>query len=500
MTGHLLPSREVAAAGRSRQPRSAARPLWEAVYALALVLVDALAVTVASALALVLRFNDTGPGSAGDAVGTTDLTYAVLVVALTPAWVGVLALSRAYEARLLGVGSEEFKRVTVGSMRFLALVCILAFVVKAQLSRGYLLVAVALGTVLLLLSRFAARKVLHGRRLRGQCLHRVVAVGSREEVASLLATVRREPYAGLSVVGVALPDYDSGPYLDDAGELPSLSPARTLAARLPSVGADTEAVVGTSALSSRELQELAWDLEGTGTDLVVAPSLTDVAGPRIHVRPVAGLPLLHVEEPTFGGIRRSVKGAIDYVGAFLLLVLLLPAGLLVALAIKRDSPGPVFYRQERVGRGGEHFRIWKFRTMRVGADRELAELSSDNERSGPLFKMKADPRVTRVGAHLRRLSLDEVPQLINVLSGHMSLVGPRPPLRSEVDQYDVHVHRRLLVKPGMTGLWQVSGRSDLDWDETVRLDLYYVENWSVALDAMILWKTVFEVVKGRGAY
>jgi exopolysaccharide biosynthesis polyprenyl glycosylphosphotransferase len=477
------------------------RPLWESSYALALVAVDAVMVTVAFGIALVSRF-----GAAGASIGSptsgwlSGASYAVLVGLATPAWVVVLAASRAYEARYLGVGSDEFKRVTNACVRFGALLAFASYATRAELARGFMFVAVPLGAFLLLAGRYAARKVLHRMRLRGAAQHRVVAVGSTAEVVALATQLLREPHAGMRVVAVCLPDYELAPVVVGSESLVLLGPARALAGRLAEVGADTVAVAGNSALSSRELRELAWELEGTGVDLVVAPALTDVAGPRIHVRPVAGLPLLHVEEPTFGGVRKIIKGMIDLALALSALLLLLVPGLAVAALIKRDSPGPVFYRQERVGKDGRPFRIWKFRTMRTGADLELAALAARNEHDGPLFKIKDDPRVTSVGKVLRRLSIDELPQLLNVLNGSMSLVGPRPPLQREVDLYADHVHRRLLVKPGMTGLWQVSGRADLEWEEAVRLDLYYVENWSVALDFMILWKTVFAVLQSDGAY
>ncbi len=462
-------------------------------------MLDAIVVTTASVFALLLSFGDsTAVVNLHQAGELSSLSYSGLVAATTPVWIAVLGTGRAYEARFLGSGSEEFKRIANGTVRFTALLTFLAFAVQAELSRSYVGVAIPLGLVLLLLERYVARQVLHALRRRDHCLHRAVAIGSLEEVEALVRTVQREPYAGLQVVALSLPDYETR--IPDLGPLELLGPARDLADLLEPRGIDTVAVAGSSAMSSRELRELAWQLEGKGVDLVVAPALTDVTGPRIHVRPVAGLPLLHVEEPTFGGARRVVKAVIDYVGALGLVLLLLLPALLIAVLIKRDSPGPVFYRQERVGKDGATFRIWKFRTMRTGADAELAQLAARNEHDGPLFKIRDDPRITGVGATLRKYSLDELPQILNVLTGSMSLVGPRPPLRSEVDVYADHVHRRLLVKPGMTGLWQVSGRSDLDWEETVRLDLYYVENWSVALDAMILWKTAFAVAQGHGAY
>ena len=248
------------------------------------------------------------------------------------------------------------------------------------------------------------------------------------------------------------------------------------------------------------MRRIAWSLEGSGVDLLVAPALTDIAGPRINIRPVSGLPLLQVTEPEFSGAGRVLKGTLDVLGSLVLVLLLSPVLLGVALAVRLSGPGAVLFRQTRIGRGGEPFTILKFRTMHADAEQRLAELRAHNDHGdGVLFKLRDDPRITRIGRHLRRFSLDELPQLFNVLSGRMSLVGPRPPLPSEVERYEQHVHRRLLVKPGLTGLWQVSGRSDLDWSETVRLDLYYVENWSVSLDAEILWKTLRVVMQGSGA-
>jgi exopolysaccharide biosynthesis polyprenyl glycosylphosphotransferase len=259
-------------------------------------------------------------------------------------------------------------------------------------------------------------------------------------------------------------------------------------------------VSGLPGRSSRLLRRISWSLEGTGVDLVVSPALTDVAGPRIHVRPMSGLPLLHVEEPDFHGARRIVKGVSDWVAGAFLTLLALPVLILIAVAIKVSDRGPVFFRQTRVGVHGREFPCLKFRSMVVDAEERLAKLQAANEHDGVLFKIKDDPRVTGVGKIIRRLSLDELPQLFNVLRGEMSLVGPRPPLPSEVEQYGDDVKRRLLVKPGITGLWQVSGRSNLSWEDSVRLDLYYVENWSLSTDIVILAKTIRAVLSRDGAY
>jgi exopolysaccharide biosynthesis polyprenyl glycosylphosphotransferase len=264
--------------------------------------------------------------------------------------------------------------------------------------------------------------------------------------------------------------------------------------------ADTVAVLACPEMSGLRLRDLAWQLEKSDTDLWLAPALLDIAGPRTTIRPVAGLPLLHMEHPEFSGLRRMIKSAFDRLMAAIALLLLSPLFLVVVMAIRLGDGGPALFRQERVGKGGQPFVLFKFRTMLVDAERQKSQLDELNETDGVLFKIRRDPRVTRVGAMLRRWSLDELPQLINVLIGNMSLVGPRPALPAEAAVYGAHVRRRLVVKPGMTGLWQVNGRSDLSWDESVRLDLRYVENWSFMLDLQILWKTGAAVGRGKGAY
>jgi exopolysaccharide biosynthesis polyprenyl glycosylphosphotransferase len=226
-----------------------------------------------------------------------------------------------------------------------------------------------------------------------------------------------------------------------------------------------------------------------------------VAGPRLHIRPLCGLPLLHVEQPDLDGGRRLVKTAMDRIGSLLALLLLSPALIGIAIAVKATSRGSVLFAQTRVGRSGREFQMWKFRSMESDAEQRLSELTAQNRHGDEvLFKIARDPRVTPVGRWLRRFSLDELPQLVNVLRGEMSLVGPRPPLPGEVARYGSDVHRRLLVRPGLTGLWQINGRSDLSWDESIRLDLRYVENWSLSMDLLILWRTLAAVVTGQGAY
>jgi exopolysaccharide biosynthesis polyprenyl glycosylphosphotransferase len=260
------------------------------------------------------------------------------------------------------------------------------------------------------------------------------------------------------------------------------------------------AVAPTPGWSPKRLHRLAWDLEGTGSELVVDPGLMEVAGPRLHVAPVDGLPLLRLTEPRLSGVPRVFKLMFDRVTSGAILLLLLPVFAFIAVIVKLDG-GPVFYRQTRVGQRGKTFRMVKFRSMVPEADRLRADLAGANhDGSGPLFKLRRDPRVTRIGQTLRRYSLDELPQLFNVLGGSMSLVGPRPPLPGEVEAYSDAAKRKFLVRPGMTGLWQVSGRSDLSWDESIRIDVHYVENWSLSMDLMIIWRTFGAIVHGHGAY
>jgi exopolysaccharide biosynthesis polyprenyl glycosylphosphotransferase len=344
--------------------------------------------------------------------------------------------------------------------------------------------------------RFALRKRLHAARARGECLRRVIVVGHELSVIGITRQLRRERYHGLEVVGACLP-----PGCDDAMlDLPVYGTFDDVATAVDLAEADTVVVLSCPELDGVALRRLAWRLERDEIDLVVASALIDVAGARTTIRPFDGLPMLHVEHPRLHGGIRIVKELVDRLGALALLALFGPLLLAIALLVRVTSPGPVLFRQVRVGRDGREFRIVKFRSMYVDAEARLAEVRHLNEHDGVLFKIRNDPRVTPVGRWLRRFSLDELPQLLNVLAGQMSLVGPRPPLPQEAAAYAADVRRRLAVKPGMTGLWQVSGRSDLPWEEAVRLDLRYVENWSLSLDLVILLRTMTAVVRSSGAY
>ncbi len=428
------------------------------------------------------------------------LSYFGISVVVIAVWMVGLALYDTRGDRVIGVGSTEYRLVADSSVRVFGLIAIAAYLLRVDLARGYVLIAFPLGILVLLLSRWMWRQWLVAERKQGGYSARVLLVGSTPSVLHIARELARTPEAGYRVVGAAVSDGTRG--LLPGSTVESHGGIDELTAALAATGADTVVITSSDDLPPERVRQLSWSLEPGRQHLVVAPSLTDIGGPRIHTRPVQGLPLIHVETPTYSGRKLYTKRAFDLIGSAALIIVLSPVLLVLAVLVKVTSAGPVFFLQERVGLNGSTFHMVKFRSMVVDAEQRLQELSALDRAEGNtvLFKMKNDPRVTRVGAFMRRYSLDEVPQLFNVLVGSMSLVGPRPPLAREVERYDVHVHRRFLVKPGMTGLWQVSGRSDLSWEDSVRLDLYYVENWSLVSDLMILWRTARAVTRSQGAY
>jgi len=414
------------------------------------------------------------------------------------AWLLVLGAQGGYSLRQFGTGPDEFRTVTLASLITAGSVGMFCYLVQLPLSRGFVLLAFLLGTPMLLLERYAARKAVHALRVRGRLTRRVVAVGDPAGVAEVAGILERERYVGYDVVAACVPaQVTVTPGVLGVPVLGSVEEVREVCDR---TGSDTVLVARGGYDSSTDLRRIAWALEGSDIELIVVPSLTDIAGPRISMRPVAGLPLLHVEQPQAGRAGGFPKRVFDLVATVAILVLTAPLLMAVAAIIKLQDGGPVFFRQPRVGLNGRVFGMVKFRSMAVDAEARRAELEHANQSDGPLFKLREDPRVTPIGRFLRKYSVDELPQLLNVLRGQMSLVGPRPPLPDEVDRYEVDVHRRLAVRPGMTGLWQVSGRSELSWAEAVRLDLYYVDNWSMTTDLVIIAKTVRAVLRSSGAY
>ena len=424
-------------------------------------------------------------------------TYVALSLALPLLWLAALWLAGGYDVRFIGTGSDEFRKVLNAGVGLTAALAIFSYAVNLELSRGYVVIALPSVTLFDLFARYGIRKRLHHQRGTGRCMLNVVAVGHEPAVADLVKELHRDQYHGLSVVGACVVQPGE---CDEVAGVPVYGGFDDVTAAVKAFGADTVAVLACPEIDGIRLRGLAWELEKTGTDLCVSPALLDVAGPRTTIRPTAGLTLLHVDHPQLSGLRLVVKDLFDRCVAAAALLLLFPLLTLLGLTIWLSDRGPALFTQVRVGKDGRAFRIYKFRTMVVDAEQRKAELLATNETDGILFKLRNDPRVTSVGAHLRRWSVDELPQLINVFLGDMSLVGPRPALPDEAEKYAEHVHRRLVVKPGITGLWQVSGRSNLSWDESVRLDLRYVENWSFALDLQILWKTASVLVRRSGAY
>jgi exopolysaccharide biosynthesis polyprenyl glycosylphosphotransferase len=351
------------------------------------------------------------------------------------------------------------------------------------------------------LAAMTARWVLHRsisrRRFEGRCMRQVLVVGRNDQVTTLRRHLEERPADGYVVVASCLPRGDA--FEEPEPEQLGRTEMDILAA-VDQYDVDVVAVAADPELAGHSLRKLSWALEQRGVDLIVSPGIVEVAGPRISIRPVAGLSLLHLERPSVSGGPHLLKSIFDRVVGFLMLLGVAPILLVTALLVKITSRGPVLFKQVRVGRGGERFQMLKFRTMVVDAEARKSELQVLNEGNGLLFKLRDDPRVTKVGKYLRRFSIDELPQLVNVLRGDMSLVGPRPPLPAEVARYAIEDERRMLVKPGLTGLWQVSGRSDLTWEESMRLDLRYADNWSIALDLLILWKTARAVLGRDGAY
>jgi exopolysaccharide biosynthesis polyprenyl glycosylphosphotransferase len=412
-----------------------------------------------------------------------------------------LPISRAWSQRVLGEGAEEYRRLGRGLTTAGVLVALGGLLFGALGVQAWVFIVVPAIALVAFPQRYVLRRVLHHQRRHGRCLLPVMAAGSPETVRDLIDRTRIEPHVGWRVEAVCTFTGTGADRGDGEVEgVPVVGRLDELAAQVRRGGYRVVAVTADQYWTPRRLQQLAWDLEGTTAEMVVAPVLMEVAGPRLNVSGVLGMPLLRVTAPMFTGGRRLVKEIVDRLASALLLTLFSPLLLVIATAIKLNDRGPVIYRQRRVGRDGDTFTMLKFRTMVTNADKVRKDLEASNEAAGPLFKMRKDPRITRVGSLLRRYSLDELPQLFNVLAGKMSLVGPRPPLPEETKKYAADARRRLLVKPGLTGLWQVSGRSDLSWNESIKLDLRYVEDWSLALDMVILWKTVRAVVVGQGAY
>lgn len=485
----------------ARTVHSAARGTgtsWCAQYANKLRISDVTVSAVVVAVAYWVRF---GIPALQDSSVLKEAGYLWVGLAIVALWNLDLAYCRSREKGVFGAGVTEYRRVVQATLRTFGLMAIILLIFQIDVSRGFFAVALPLGIVLVVGERWLWRRWLSRQRRAGKSLSNVVVLGNPQDVEYVIGQLRDNLSTGYKVAGAALTTLQPNmELLLPWYEVPVLSTAADIADVVAKTGAEAVVVAGALPGGPKAIQELGWRLEDMATELVVSSSLTNVAGPRVHFRLLEGLPLMRVELPQYSGGKHFFKRVMDVVLASMALLVLLPVFLVLALIIKLDGPGPALFFQERVGRNGETFKMVKFRSMVIDAEEKLASLQGSNEGAGFLFKMAKDPRVTRCGQWMRKFSLDELPQFWNVLTGQMSLVGPRPPLAREVAEYQAPAQRRLLIKPGITGLWQINGRSDLPWDEAVRLDLYYVENWSLTGDIVILWRTFKAVAASTGAY
>ncbi len=476
---------------------------WQRRYARRLIVTDLIVVVWAVVgVQLVWLGTDEAAATFTNMPGEADLGYTFISAIIIALWMLVIGVTGSRGPRVIGIGTTEYRILIDWGLRLLLICASVFYFLKLDVARGYVLLAFPVGIAALLASRWLWRQWLRVEREKGRYSSKVILVGSRESVQHYARELARQPWAGYRVIAACVPGEATGTSAA-VGGVKIVGGIDDVPRALEELGADTVVVCGSDDLSPQRVRELSWQLESGRYQFVVAPNLTDIGGPRIHTRPVSGLPLIHVETPRYDGMKRYTKRAFDILFTSVILLALAVPMLIIAALVKVTSPGSVLFRQERIGLGARTFHMLKFRSMREDAEQMLDGLEGSDarlENGGVLFKMKNDPRVTRVGKVLRRYSLDELPQLLNVLGGSMSLVGPRPPLAREVSLYDQHVHRRFLVTPGITGLWQVSGRSDLSWEDSVRLDLFYVENWSLTGDLVILWRTVRAVLRPDGAY
>jgi exopolysaccharide biosynthesis polyprenyl glycosylphosphotransferase len=456
------------------------------------VLADGMAVSGALFLASAIRFETFFSGGP-----SRTLDYTLLTVLATPVWIVIFWLYGLYEPRQVLSPVNEFKQVFHGVLTGFVVILVADSILRLELARSWALIALACGFVVVAAERLAVRKVLHFLRRRGGDASRTIVLGANHEARTVARTLEREGWLGYQIIGFVDDGATPGTEVADAHTV--LGPTTELKELIEEHNA-TLVLVAASAYDAPKLNRLFWELQDVDVDLQITSGTIDLMASRMIVQSVGGVPLFYVRRTGMDKAQRMLKRTLDVVVSAIGLLLLSPLLAAIALWIKIDSTGPVFFTQIRVGRDGRLFKVWKFRTMVADAEQRRAELEPLSEGPGLLFKLKEDPRITRAGRRLRRFSFDELPQLWNVLVGDMSLVGPRPALPAEVDQYDDWVRNRLKVKPGMTGLWQVSGRTETSFADYVRYDLFYIQNWSLSLDLWVLWRTFRAVLSGEGAH
>lgn len=424
-----------------------------------------------------------------------------LAIVLIPVWTIFMAAAKLYDVDSVTWGLSVAGRVARSLSFGLVFLILVIFLAKLPgLSRAWSLLMWALAIAFVLIGRGAIALLVTWARTTGRLMLPTLVVGSNAEAADILRVLRADRAAGLVPIGCLTSSQAERLALDHvADHVPILGSSRELVEVMKRHRIDV-VVIASSAFDHEVVARMIAELRTADADVHISSGLFEVLTSRVVVSEIAGVPLITVKGISLSKEKVLTKRLFDLLVSSAIVVIGLPVWLLIAAAIRLTSRGPVFYSQDRVGINGKTFGMYKFRSMYVDADKRLADVMGMNEASGPLFKMKDDPRVTPVGKWLRKFSLDEFPQIINVLKGEMSLVGPRPPLPREVSDYSLHDWRRLEVVPGMTGLWQVSGRSSLTFDEMVRLDLFYIENWSVSLDITLMFRTIPAVIFARGAY
>ena len=424
--------------------------------------------------------------------------------AMFAGWLVTLFFLKAWSPRFVSVGLGEYVTVAKSASILLLGLAFASLAFKFDVSRIFVFDTALFGALALVANRWLILRWVHSQRRRGRYLRNSVIVGNADEVKKFVERLPKERGSGYRPTSVLLLQSKSKSKLVKKLEDQKISVFFYDGTDLSSVlsGADAVIAIGTDLLDAEKIQEISRVLEGSKTEFFVAPALLEMAGNRVTTHPIDGFNFLYIETPKFDGYKYFVKSAFDIVFATVALILLSPIFIVTALAVWLGDRGPVFFMQERVGKDGKTFKMIKFRSMITEADSMHSAMRAKavNPVNSKMFKDPNDPRLTRVGRFIRKWSIDELPQIFNVFNGTMSIVGPRPPLASEVAEYEAHVRRRLLVKPGITGLWQVSGRSLLSWDETVSLDLFYVENWSIIGDIFIILKTFSAVFSQRGAF
>lgn len=471
-------------------------------FARKLMCTDAVVISCSVLIGQLIRFAGTATHPVLAWTGSAHIGYTSLSAVLVILWMGFLALG-SRSPKVTGRGFEEYVTLAAATLQLFGLVAIGSMLLHIDISRGYLAIALPLGLTGLFATRWMWRRINGRKRRQGHDQSKLLVVGATRAAHDIATEFAKDPWAGYQVVGICTP---LGPsrakeVITVAGrDIPIVGTDEAILDAVQRSGVDTVALAATHHLSPVEIRRLMWELETVGVDLMVAPGLIDIADQRLTSRPVAGMAVFEITKPQYSRANSFLKRSFDVVFATAALLAVSPIMVLTAIAVRLTSPGPIFYRSERIGIDGQPFRMTKFRSMYTDADSRQADLIAANGGNALYFKMKDDPRVTKVGKVIRKFSIDEVPQFFDVLSGAMSVVGPRPQVRREVDTYDDLVSRRLSVKPGLTGLWQVSGRNDLEVEDAVRMDLSYVENWSLLQDLLIIAKTVRTVIAGSGAY